>query len=540
MDVINDAYSYNTTFINCSYDISKETVNESSTLTRKWYYRVYTNDTSGNNVIAQVNATNKTGNFEFSIDTNSSGWTNITNITDYVSNGTRTYYSNYTIRAYNSSYETSSHTYNASLGNNLYDYFTFLPSVLLTNCSNLTLANTLYILNNNIVNHQITDICMNISAQNITLNCQGYAIYSIKNVTAVFSNQLNTTVKNCNITMGGTIANQQKFNASIYFFGANYSNIINNNVTSKVGIYLLSSSNNTLINNKALGNQTYSYGIFLNYSSNNTLINNKGESNLSRGIWLYNSQNNILMNNTGVSDSYYGIRLEYSNNNILINNTGISNITNSVGIGIYYSNNTILINNFGISNTAGRGIFITGASTNYIRNITLINNTGRSRSYIGISVDFFDGGSLINNTGTSNSSYGIALFFTNNTIWTSNTGTSNSSQGVRVYLSNNNTLINTQAIGYLAESTGFFISSSNNTLIQDCINVSGILLDVNVSGWSYNTTFLNCSYNISKEIVNITSTLFRQWYYRAYANDTDGNDVIAEINATNRTGGFEF
>ncbi len=600
-DVDNEIYSYNTTFLNCSYNISKEINNASSSLTRKWYYRAYANDTAGNNVIAEINATDKAGNLEFSIDTDATGFTGITNITDYdVTGGTRYFYSNYTIRADNSSYLASpvSHTFNASLGNNLYDYFTF--SDYLTDCKNLSIAGRTYTLQGDIINHNINTACMNISAQNITLDCNGYNIYSIQNYTGVFSNQLNTTVKNCNITMGDMRNSTAR---GIYFIGSNYSNILNNNATSGRGIVFLNSSNNTLTNNRGTSNS--SWGIFIDSSSNNTLINNTGTSSSGSGIAVSESSKNILTNNTGISTLGDGIRIASSNNSILTNNTGTSDsgagiifalitssssnnifinnrgtstsgegiyldsasnhtLTNNIGtstssVGIYLtlSSNNILINNSGngsiygiqvasssnntlINNrgtsSSGSGIYLSSSSNN-----TLINNTGTSSIDVGIILSSSSNNTLINNTGTSNSGIGIYLYSSsNNNILTNNTGTSNSSEGIYLGLSLNNTLINTQAIGYLAGSTGFFISSSNNTLIQDCINVSGVGFDVQISGYSYDTTFINCSYNISKETVTATSTLIKKWWYRAYANDTSGNPVVAEINATNVTGNFQF
>jgi len=123
-DVYLESTSTNNIFLNTSY--TSELVLAGSDLTRKWYYRAYVNDTSGNDVTAEVNATNSTGDVEFSVMTNSSGWTNITTITDYVNNGgTRTYYSNYTINATNSSYTTGSQEYNVTASqNNLEHVFT--------------------------------------------------------------------------------------------------------------------------------------------------------------------------------------------------------------------------------------------------------------------------------------------------------------------------------------------------------------------------------------------------------------------------------
>jgi len=90
----------NNTFLNCSYDLSKELVQGTGNyLVKKWYYRIYANYTSGNPISnAIVTARNSTGELEFNITTNSSGYTGLIPITDYVNReGKRSYYSNYTI-----------------------------------------------------------------------------------------------------------------------------------------------------------------------------------------------------------------------------------------------------------------------------------------------------------------------------------------------------------------------------------------------------------------------------------------------------------
>jgi parallel beta-helix repeat protein len=115
----------NSTFLNISYDI--ELVETSSSLIRKWYYKAYVNDTTGNN-LGEVNITafNITNDYEFNLTTDSTGYTELGEIIDYVNNDeTRTYYSPYNITAFNSSYNLDSHTYNATLEESNYkDVFT--------------------------------------------------------------------------------------------------------------------------------------------------------------------------------------------------------------------------------------------------------------------------------------------------------------------------------------------------------------------------------------------------------------------------------
>ena len=53
------------------------------------------------------------------------------------------------------------------------------PDTGITNCSVLAIAGEKYFLSNDILNNQITDNCINISASNITFDCQGHYIFSV-------------------------------------------------------------------------------------------------------------------------------------------------------------------------------------------------------------------------------------------------------------------------------------------------------------------------------------------------------------------------
>jgi len=120
-----DTFSTNIILLNCSIDGS-ETVDSTSSLIRKWYYRAYVNDSNSGLAIEGTNITayNRTGDYVFNLSTDATGYTPIYNIIDYVNNGTKTYYSNYSIYAVNDSYPTISHLFNVTLEeNNLNDLF---------------------------------------------------------------------------------------------------------------------------------------------------------------------------------------------------------------------------------------------------------------------------------------------------------------------------------------------------------------------------------------------------------------------------------
>ena len=108
-----------------------------------------------------------------------------------------------------------------------------------------------------------------------------------------------------------------------------------------------------------------------------------------------------------------------------------------------------------------------------------------------------------------------------------------------MYRSLNTVVLNQVAYG---GDDGLEICGSNNSIIKDCINLSGNVDDVFISslyGLSVNNTFINCSYNLNKETVDGTENeLTRKWYFDAnvsYANGTaiqDANLTVYDSSST--------
>ena len=124
-DIVLLTTTTNNTFTNATYTLSKESVGAGCSMARKWYYTAFVNDSLGNNVNnANVTAYNITGDYQFNLTTDATGYTSQTTIIDYVNNaGTKTYYSNYTITATDSSGHQSSHSLNVTQVNNYQDKF---------------------------------------------------------------------------------------------------------------------------------------------------------------------------------------------------------------------------------------------------------------------------------------------------------------------------------------------------------------------------------------------------------------------------------
>jgi parallel beta-helix repeat protein len=208
---------------------------------------------------------------------------------------------------------------------------------------------------------------------------------------------------------------------------------------------------------------------------------------------------------------------------------------------VYGSDYNILANNTVIGGTSA-GIYTLGATGN-----TLINNNATSDSaYAIIIADHSYNNTLINNTGECKGSGGqcfgmwINLASDNNTL-INNTAKSNDSYAFVVAESSNNSIINQIAIG----SWGIQISNSNNTIFRDCINITGkdeYDVHYDTAAGSINNTFINCSYNTSKESVNgAANQLIRKWYYKAYVNYSNSTPVYdANVTAYNVSNKIQF
>jgi parallel beta-helix repeat protein len=397
------------------------------------------------------------------------------------------------------------------------------PDTGITNCTNLTIPGEKYFLSNDIHNDQINYNCMNISDANITLDCRGHYIFSKQNYSGIYSNSINTTIKNCNITMGsGRDSNAM----GIHFDG--FGRIINGTFAG--------AANGTIFNNSIFGDTLY--GINIDYSSYNNITSNIGISNLSYGINLFpSSHDNILRNNIEISNFSVGINLDDSSNgNLLINNTAISYA--GEGISFHDSDTNTLISNTGISNL-GDGIYFSFHSVLSV----LINNTGISNLGYGI-VSASSYNSFTSNIGISNSSAGIYLILATYDNINSNMGISNSGPGISMNYSINNTLnsnigISNSSAGiyldYCINNTinnsisnnnkyGIYLSYSNGTIVTNLTAKNNSLYGVFLEGSSYlnviKNSFIQLSNGSAFSLNNSVNSPQNNSFYNNYFNNS--------------------
>jgi len=135
-EVTNQIYLRNTainnTFVNSTYNASKVTIGVGSELIRKWYFSPqvnYTNGTAVNNT--NLTAWNVLGTIIKTEQTDSKGQTSRWELTEYVNTGTKSYYTNYTINATKTGWDTNSTQINLTT-NTLNQQFDILDTIVPT------------------------------------------------------------------------------------------------------------------------------------------------------------------------------------------------------------------------------------------------------------------------------------------------------------------------------------------------------------------------------------------------------------------------
>ena len=499
-----DSLVQNNTFLNVTYSTmgtASGTGGGPRELTRKWYYRLYVNDSLGRTLVgASVIAKNKTGITIATATTNSSGEAELYLIEYISTNGTNQSYSNYTI---NISYEeyNFTRTFNAT-GNSLSNNFEIeISATTITDCQTLSQANAEYILLNNVSN---TSTCFTINASNVTLDLNGCNVTGDGTGIGVYITAENVTVEN------GIIRN---FTEGISLLNSNYSIIRNNLIynVSDMGISL-DSSHDVLINNNTVYNVSSYYGM-VSVSGNNTFF-----------------VNNIISNciSSGIFTNFH--------NNVLIANNTIYNVTN--GANAVNGNNFTIINNTIYENSYS-GIYVR-TDNNIITNNTVYNNT-----YYGIYVRDGEDADIRYNE-ISDTPFGIMLLYFNNSVIIGNT-ISETLIGVWAYASVNHTILqntlDNNTIYEFSTEVSSSVSYVNNSITGNCSGTqirnsteityaNSNMSNCSISISKANATLINITYNNSLETVENDSTLIRVWYYRLYVNDTNGNAVASAVVST--------
>lgn len=342
-----------------------------------------------------------------------------------------------------------------------------------------------------------TPSCINISASDVVLDCQGYRITGSRaaNSHGINSSLFNNiTIKNC--------------------FIANFSD----------GIFLARNKNATVFNNTLLNNSDD--GIELSRTNYSVVSHNNATDNGDNGIvltsaWANNITNNTAQHSIGSGASSHGIQaLSDAQENLFINNTLLDNLND--GLSIYESSNNTLLDNWAIRN-GDDGYAITNGSYNVINHSFSINSTGTgltlsftnysSVSFVNVTVSGTTTLLLFNtsNTNITNSSFGpakrdvIRIAATSlNTLFNNITLVGNGSNWVN--LTTENILVtNFTNTLFINESTSVRFGLNFSVAPGAVITASKLNLSLNrVLMNASNLTWLNTSANITLDGVSFT------------------------------------
>ncbi|MBD3253235.1 hypothetical protein GF386_05865, partial [Candidatus Pacearchaeota archaeon] len=553
--------SINNTFINVSYDISKENIASGSELIRKWYYQAYVNDTDGSAVSgATVAGYNVTGTEEFNLLTNDSGWISRTEITEYYNSaGTRYYYSNYSLNASKNGYGTDEHSLNISITQNkLDDVFTLnltlnITQVISINESDVTGGQVArgenVTINATIVNATIVDkvwvkfwetvIGGNVIWQGF-LNFISGNLWSVTTIETNFTwnlGQINYTVY-ANDTLGQEVNESGNFTMVEGYnvtgcgeFGeANGYYTLMNDITGISGTcFNITAENITLdLNNYNItgDDSGTDYGVFTN--SSETTVKHGEIYDFYSGIYSIGN-NGVIYNNSIKKNNYYGVYLSGEHNNVSSNN--ISDNINSGGdkaYGIYITGNyNNLSYNYYTCNEGENGVNNYGYGVYSNGNFTILDSEksidhtppyGMLNSFgYGIYINSSNN-TLVNVTSNLNKEQGITIFSGSDNSLINITANSNDEYGIHISSSSNNVLQN--IITNSNNPYGFYVSSSSYMSLDNItanFNVYGVYLDtINHSDFTNITTILNSGtgvYSVSDHCVfeNIISNSSADW-----------------------------
>jgi len=336
-------------------------------LTRKWYYKVMATD--GSNNVAGVNITvyNVSNAEQFSVSTDSTGYTPLMDLVDYFTDGSTilhpSLYNMTSTGTGNVSFIISSHNYNVTINESEYqDILTLGVNETPRVCGIMRSNDSTYALSSNIITN---GTCFRIQEENITIDLNNFNVSGGTIAPYfIFSDGYNNSVikdGNFNDTFPTAyviyLANGEGHNITeitssfgghgVYLENVKESFITNCNFSLGIyGIYLKSSDNNIV--SDCIGSYGSDVGIIVYHSLNNTVEYSDFSHNWdydSSGIGLVSSNYTTFRGITSVNNTVYGIGVNYGShyNNISDSNFSMNvkslltrNSTNNVFLNVSY------------------------------------------------------------------------------------------------------------------------------------------------------------------------------------------------------------
>jgi len=424
-----------------------------------------------------------------------------------------------------------------------------LDNITISDCNTLDEENGIYYLTSDITDSP-TSNCMDIAANNVTLDCQGHTIdgnddadYGIK-----ISEYHNVTIKNCLITDWDV--------AGITVYNGNDITFKNLNVSSNEDIGFFVFQANTTIFINITVNENGDEGIFIDYGSGYLLENITAKHNGQDNIAIVIINNSVLRNIETSGSSESGIRLNNAHN---INFSNIKSYNNSM-YGFDFGINSGFIN-ISSSNFTNNGYFdiFSQVTEEYCNDTVLDNVLGTDYQEIlfynsEIVIDSWNDNftsiilcnadnSIINNVNlTGNKSNGIILLDTDNVNLTNlylnksyNSLYIKNDNSVRI---ENTTIENSENYGIYFRSDGYI----NN------VNISksgyGLFFNTDDGANVSNCEIFNNSYGITLNSGNDDNIFFNNKLYDndigIYIDDSNSDNNILFNNIFNNTENLKF
>ncbi len=176
-----------------------------------------------------------------------------------------------------------------------------------------------------LLSHSITGTgsgsCLNVAAQNITIDCNGSTISTTypptQDVDGIYSNQFNTTVSNCSIA---------NFEESIYFAGAHNGTIayVNASNASNVAVFLSSTNYASVMNSTISVNSSTGHSIEI--TGTNNLVRYNNITAKVQAVDIQSSGNTIEDNNITTTGSTPIFITNSGSNNIILHNSIMADV----------------------------------------------------------------------------------------------------------------------------------------------------------------------------------------------------------------------
>ncbi|NYZ78101.1 right-handed parallel beta-helix repeat-containing protein, partial [Candidatus Micrarchaeota archaeon] len=449
------------------------------------------------------NSRNTSVQFEvFNLTTNSTGWIERQNVTEYAQNSTGVinYTPQYIAASKSGVQNVTQNNYTTQSGT----YTIVVPA--LVGCGYLDVPNTNYALAQNITSAGAS--CFSIVADNITLDCARYSITGdlTPNTYGVLINVSNNSIiKNCVI---------KKFALGINVTSSFNTTVSYNNVSYNTkGIRVVQSYNGTISDNVKIHGMTNRGLELFDNTDYFTVRNNSVESWTSEGIFVggttapYYSEYNTIYNNTvslngttlgqgGLDAGYRAIYNNFSSNIVNATNNGYGIVNENANT--FDSNIIVTGNGLGIINgwtSAGWSNYSNNQLTSGNTSLVITNNVGNCRFY--------------NNVFTSTASNATELRGSATTL--------------------NDFFRNT----FTGNAYGIYFNNAPANKFVDSV-ISGVTGDLFLNGSSYDNLFINTTFTKSKATVASADSNFTvQWYLGVRVIDDLSAAVSgAVVNAT--------